>query len=145
MLDIKGAGAGHPPSGPHVDTHLVQRVTMYEPVDDSVVAANKVCVRILIQPGGTKTILQMCAKQRSDGQGLGSKIFRVVPGPKEETGFFAKVLRPNQSTVVFAFPKEAIGNPRSYSWQALTGFSDGSTECPVVPPQDGKPRYGCED
>jgi hypothetical protein len=78
---------------------------------------------------------QICA-YFENGKLKGS-VFHVRP-PRRRTGS-VRVLRHDLHSITYTFTKKAIGNPRAYQWQAVTGYTAKS--CPRDPPF----QFGCDD
>jgi hypothetical protein len=78
---------------------------------------------------------QVCA-YFEDGKLKGS-VFHVRP-PKKRTGKVF-VRRTDSHGVIYRFEKGAIGNPRRYQWQVVTGYTGRG--CPRDPPF----QFGCDD
>jgi hypothetical protein len=78
---------------------------------------------------------QVCAYWKKGD--LRGSVFHVRP-PRRRTGKLF-VRRLDAESITYRFEKRAIGNPRRYQWQAVTGYTGRG--CPKDPPF----QFGCDD
>lgn len=78
---------------------------------------------------------QVCAYFEDDE--LKGSVFHVRP-PRRKTGKL-RVRRLDLRSITYTFDKGSIGNPRSYQWQAVAGYT--GKRCPRDPPF----QFGCDD
>jgi hypothetical protein len=71
-------------------------------------------------------------------QKLGGYVSRVGRRHRRLTGR-ASVKRFDRYSITFTFSKKAIGNPRYYRWQAVTGYTGRGC------PKDARFQFGCDD
>jgi hypothetical protein len=72
-----------------------------------------------------------------DGGKLQGSVFHTHP-KRKKTGV-AHVRRLGKYGIAFWFQKKAIGKPRLYRWQVVTGYTGKG--CPLQPPF----KFGCDD
>jgi hypothetical protein len=135
-FDILSATAGHK------ETLLRHTIRTYRPWRSNELVSTKkrprdICIYIWRAKSDPKEQqdYQVCAYYKK-GKLRGS-VFHVRP-PRKKTGKL-EVQRFDSQSITYTFDPEAIGNPRLYQWQAITGYTGRG--CPRDPPF----QFGCDD
>jgi hypothetical protein len=135
-FDIKSATAGHE------GALLEHTIRTYRSWRSKELVSTKdeprdICVYIWRAKSDTKEQqdYQVCA--HLEEKELRGSVFHVRP-PHRRTGKLF-VRRLDSHSITYRFEKKAIGNPRRYQWQVVTGYTGRG--CPRDPPF----QFGCDD
>jgi hypothetical protein len=135
-LDIRSASAGHRGDA------LTHEIRTWKRWRSRVLESRSskpriVCVYVwrAKKASSRKPDYQICATYRKGK--LRGYVYEAAS--KHRLSARVTVRRLDRRSVSFTFGPELIGDPRSYRWQAVTGFTGKG--CPRDPPY----RYGCDD
>jgi hypothetical protein len=136
LLDIKAVSAGHRGAliEHRIDTYRAWRSRELRRIRRR---PRAVCIYVWKQgrDAGSRQDYEACARY-SDGE-LRGRVLRVRPRRKVTGRLFIRRL--SLRSITYRFEKRAIGGPRSYQWQAVTGYTGKG--CPRDPPF----QFGCDD
>jgi hypothetical protein len=136
LFDIKSTTAGH--KGELIE-HTVRTYRSWRSKElrSKQVRPRMICIYVwkARSDPDAKQDYQVCS-QFAKGKLRGS-VWKVRPRQRKVAVF--RVTRADLKSVTYAFDKKAIGNPHSYQWEAVTGFTGKG--CPKDPPF----QFGCDD
>jgi hypothetical protein len=136
LLDIEQAAAGHQ-GGLLQHTVETYRSWRSRQLRSTRALPRAICVYVwkTARSKEGKQDYEICARFRKGK--LRGTVLRVRPKPKRIGAF--EVRRLNLRSVSFVFDSDLIGSPRSYKWEAVTGYTGKG--CPKDPPF----QFGCDD
>jgi hypothetical protein len=136
LLDIERVTVGH-------RTDLLEHtIETYRPWRSRQLKSTRarpraICVYVwkAVRSEGGKQDYEVCAQFRKGK--LRGTVLKVRPKRERMGGF--EVDRLNLRSVSFVFDPKLIGSPRSYKWEAVSGYTGKG--CPKDPPF----QFGCDD